>query len=77
MAKNNDMEEKMIGMTKLLIEVGCGTEACGDCHYLEGDDGEWECPIFEYFLGDIERLDIKPPRCPECLAAEMSAKATK
>ena len=58
-------------MSKLLVEVKCGTEACGDCEWLASlTRGEWLCQMFDEALADTGREDIMPPRSAMCLAAE-------
>jgi hypothetical protein len=63
-------------MAKLLIEVKCGTEACGDCRHTEATGpAEWACRLFNKNLGSTRDEDTMPERCPSCLAAERAALA--
>jgi hypothetical protein len=64
-------------MTKLLIDIPCGTEACGDCELLVDDTEHYLCLLFDTAtLGQVDG-EKKPPRCPACLAAERRSNASQ
>lgn len=71
-------------MAKLLIDVGCVDNACGNCpHQRWESPDEACCLLFFNDAGFPENLDPGPGeigddefyRCPACLAAERAAEA--
>jgi len=68
-------------MTKLLIEVECGEETCGECGQLFEEAGRLWCHVFINKFGAIQqiqsRINGRGHRCPACLAAEQKAKGAR
>jgi hypothetical protein len=62
-------------MSKLLISVKCGTEACGDCPWPASlGPCEWFCQLFDRDLASTRHEGLMPFRCKACLTAERRAK---